>query len=345
MRIAHVLLTRSFGGTERYVVDLTRAQADAGHEVHLVLRRKAARKAADAIAQRVDARVRIHLVADWVARWPAIPQARRTVRGLRPDIIHAHLGMACQAMRGLEGLAPRVSTLHLDYDPVQHDHLDGLVAIAPAQLETLPPGQRSRAVHVDNWTRPLAAVAGARERLRAQIGVGPDEYLFGALGRVVPMKGMDVLAQAWGQADAPGARLAIVGSGHGWDEVRRIAPAGVAMPGFTDAPQDWMAAFDCFISPSRNEPFGLVLLEAMQSGLPILASATQGARHLAGQIGHPLVPPGDSAALAREIARLAAARPARRAYPMDGFRVEAKAAELERWYQTLRAPRDRPGAG
>ena len=52
MRIAHVLLTSRFAGTERHVLELSAAQAAAGHDVTLVLRRKAARPHADAIAHR-----------------------------------------------------------------------------------------------------------------------------------------------------------------------------------------------------------------------------------------------------------------------------------------------------
>lgn len=335
MRIAHVLLTRNFGGTERHVVELTSAQAAAGHEVHLVLRRKAGRQSSDALGHRVDPAVRIHYVADWIARWPAIPQARRVVRRLRPDVAHAHLGMACQSMRGLEGLCPRVSTLHLDYDPLQHDHLDGVVAIAPWQLDTLPPQLAGRAVQIDNWTAPKWPAEGARERLRAEMGLEPGEFLFGALGRVVPMKGMDLLVQSWSRASLPAARLALVGGGRGWEEVRRQAPEDVVMPGFVERTEDWMAAFDCFVSPARSEPFGLVYLEAMQAGLPILATATHGARHLSQLIGQPLIPVGDVDALARGLEAVLAMRPSRRAYPLECFRVEEKVAQLDQWYRSL----------
>lgn len=62
MRIVHVLLTSRFARTERHVIELSAAQAAAGHEVTLVLRRKAARRHSNAIAHRVDPRVRVELV-------------------------------------------------------------------------------------------------------------------------------------------------------------------------------------------------------------------------------------------------------------------------------------------
>lgn len=335
MRIVHVMLTKRFAGTERHVVELTSAQVASGHEVVLVLRRKAARDRVGGIAHRVDRGVRIEFVADWIARWPAVARARQVARRLRPDIVHAHLGMACRALRGLDDVAPRVATLHLNYDPVQHDHFDGLVAIAPWQLSTLPESLRQRSVQIDNWTRESTASPGAREALRAQIGIGPDEFLFGAVGRIEASKGMDLLVDAFERAALPGARLAIVGDGREWQRLRRQAAESVAMPGFSEHPENWLAAFDCFVSPAREEPFGLVLLEAMQAQLPIVATATAGARHLANRIGRPLSPVGDVQALADGLAATHAQRPGRTRYDLRDYRVEVKARELETYYLRL----------
>ncbi len=335
MMIVHVLLTKHFAGTERHVLELAAAQAAAGHEVTLVLRRKAARDDPRAIAHRVDPRVRLLLVSDRFGRAAAIALARRAVRRLSPDVAHGHLGMACDALRGLRGRTATVSTLHLDYAPDQHDHLDGLVAIAPWQLDTLPPALRARATQIDNWTRPIDAQAGARATLRAAIGANDATWVFGAVGRIVASKGMDVLLEAFARAGLADAALAIVGEGRELEGLRARAPAGVSLVGFAARPQDWMAAFDGYVSPAREEPFGLVLLEAMEAGLPVLATATTGARHLASLIAQPLLPIDDIDALASALAAMHAARPPRRAYALDAYRVEAKAAELEAYCQAV----------
>lgn len=341
MRIAHVLLTARFAGTERHVLELAAAQADAGHEVTLVLRRKAAQSRPDAIAHRVDPRVRVELVHDALARWPAVQHARRRVRALRPDIAHAHLGSAARALAPLRGI-PRVATLHLAYVPEQHAHMDGLVAIAPWQLAEIPAGLRARSVQIDNWVRPQEPVPDARARIRQAIGVGPDEFLVGTVGRMEPCKGMDVLLEAFAAARPQGARLALVGAGRELAALRARAPADVAMPGFVERPEDWLAAFDCFVSAAREEPFGLVLLEAMQARLPVLATATGGARHMAALIGSPLLPPGDAGALAEALTKTCAQRPPRRDYPLQAYRVQAKAAQLEGFYRQVCAGRADP---
>lgn len=333
LTIVHLLLTRRFAGTERHVVELANAQAAQGHAVTVILRRDGARDRPDAIAQRFSPEVKKIVVGNWLGRW----QARRWLRRLRPDVAHAHLSAGCRALKGLPpGVTRRIATLHIHYKPQQHEGLDGLIAIAPWQLAAIPEAMRARTVHIDNWSLSRPAAADARARLRQAYGIAPDAFVFGALGRVEASKGLDVLLAAWQAAALPDdARLVIAGQGKAWAALRQQAAAEVVMPGFVSQPQDWLAAFDVFVSAARSEPFGLVLLEAMHAGLPILASQSQGAQHLAAWIAAPLQPVGDVAALAAALRHTYASRPARRTYPMQAFALEGKLAEVEAFYRRV----------
>lgn len=330
MRIVHLLLTHSFAGTERHAIELANAQAQQ-HEVTMVLHRRAAQARETALAHRLDPRVRVELVAGW--RPLAVWRARRVLRALRPDVAHAHLSNACRVLHGLRGLCLRVATLHIRYKRHQHADMDALIAIAPWQLAQVPQAQRASTTQIDNWTGPYEPAEGARERLRRAWGVGAQDYLIGALGRAEHSKGLDLLVQAFQQARPPGARLVIVGHGRDWPRLRAQAGAEVVMPGFMARPQDCFAAFDAFVSAARSEPFGLVFLEAMAAGLPILATASEGGQHFAAQIGRPLVPVADVAALQQALLALAAQRPPRQAYPMESFDRGARVAQVEEVYR------------
>lgn len=335
--IVHLLLTRRFAGSERHALELAAGQARAGHEVHLVLRRAGTQERADAIAGRVDPGVRVHVVGDLLASW----QARRLVRRLAPHVAHAHLSGGCRALKGWRDPAIlRVATLHIRYKPAQHADLDGLIAIAPWQLPAIPAALRARSAQIDNWTLPMQVPAEARAQMRAEWGIDADAFVFGALGRAEPGKGLDVLVQAWERAALPAdARLVIVGQGSAWKSLRAAAPRSVVMPGFAARPSHWLAAFDVFVSAARDEPFGLVLLEAMESGLPVIASASEGACHLQAVIAAPLVPVGDADALARALGDAYRERVARRRYALDAFRIEPKLAEIEAFYRGVDAAR------
>lgn len=334
LRIAHLLLTHRFAGSERHAVELANAQAAAGHEVTMLLRRAGAEARADAIAHRLATAVRQIIVPDLLAGW----HARRALRRMPLDIAHAHLSGGCRALKGLRSAAGplRLATLHIHYKPQQHAELDGLIAIAPWQLEAIPAPLRARSVQIDNWTIPVVPSAAARARLRQAFGIAEDALVFGALGRVERSKGLDVLVEAWRRAALPpDARLVIVGQGGAWRALRAAAPESVLMPGFTDVPRDWLEAFDVLVSAARSEPFGLVLLEAMSAGLPLLATASEGASHLRALIPFPLVPRDDPDALAAALREAHAAHPARRAYPLQRFSLAERTRDIEDFYRRL----------
>ena len=89
----------------------------------------------------------------------------------------------------------------------------------------------------------------------------------------------------------------------------RAARHGVAdvtsVPGWTDQPEAFYAAIDLFCLPYRNEPFGLVLIEAMAHGLPVVATLCNGPLGIVTpERDGLLTPPGEAAPLAAALRRL-----------------------------------------
>ncbi|MCH8537799.1 MAG: glycosyltransferase [Alkalimonas sp.] len=328
MKIVHIILTHSFAGSERHAVELANLQAEQ-HDVTMILHQRGCEQRPDAIAHRLSAKVKVEIVRGWKPL--AIWQCRQRLRQLAPDVAHAHLSAACRALHGVAGLCLRVATLHIHYKKQQHQALDALIAIAPWQLHCIPEPLRSHSTQIDNWSLPTLADPEARSRLRQQYGIAEDAIVFGALGRVEHSKGHDVLIEAFEQAAIPNSRLVIVGQGKSWQQIRQQAPAEVIMPGFSNEPQNWLRCFDLFVSTARTEPFGLVFLEAMHAGLPILATASEGASYLQPVIGRPLTPVDDIAAMAQAMREHASA--SRQQYPMKRFLPTAKADEVLAFYQ------------
>lgn len=333
MRIVHLLLTSSFAGSERHAIELANAQSQ-DHEVTLILRSSVRSGTRWGYAHRVDPKVKVLWVGRWLGRW----QARRLVRQLKPDVAHAHLSDACKALGGLRHLREkvlRVATLHICYKPQQHARLDALVAIAPWQIDAIPPSLRAHTAQIDNWTLPYRPTPDARQHLRSLYGIGKDAWVFGSLGRMERSKGFSFLVTAFERAALPGAYLVIVGQGAELEVLRRRNVPGVILPGFSESPQDWLAAFDCFISSAHAESFGLVFLEAMAAGLPIIATETQGAKHLSHELDARMVPVNDISAMAGAMRAVHAQQPQRSTRPMERFSVNAKVSELEAFYRRV----------
>lgn len=334
MKIVHLILTRRFAGSERYAVELANMQAET-HDVSIVLFRHAAEDRADAVAPHVSEKVNIIYVSNFkpLAVW----QARRAIRRLRPDVCHAHLSWGCRILAGISSgdAGVRVATLHIRYKAKQHQRLDGLIAIAPWQLSAIPEQSGQQVVQIDNWSFSRAPSSDARQQLRQSLNMLESATLFGTLGRLDESKGLDVVIQAFKRAAIPGAKLAIVGDGPARAELEKQADENIIFTGYTREPQNWLAAFDVFASAARSEPFGLVLLEAMHAGLPIIASASEGATHLAPHIGRPLVAVDDVDGFAEAFRQLAKEPLQRLTYDMKPFEPTVRCENILSFYRQL----------
>jgi glycosyltransferase involved in cell wall biosynthesis len=150
---------------------------------------------------------------------------------------------------------------------------------------------------------------------RAVRANGPLRLL--SVGRLIPRKGCEWLVRAVGQAQRDGAdvHLTMVGTGSDESRLRALADKlgiAVAWRGFVDQPDlpSLYGEADAFAFPTLDDPFGMVLLEAAASGLPLIASPYAGATEELVREGVEgfVVDPRDTRAFAAAIARLAASR-------------------------------------
>ncbi|BBP74376.1 glycosyltransferase [Pseudomonas gingeri] len=152
-------------------------------------------------------------------------------------------------------------------------------------------------------------VAEAREAL----GLPVDAWVVGNVGRLHPDKDQATLIQGFAQAleHLPAhSRLAILGTGRLEQDLKELArELGIAEQvlflGQVPEARRYFRAFDVFALSSDHEPFGMVLLEAMAAGVPLLATSCGGAREVVEGVGI-LFPLGDAGHLAQGLQHLAA---------------------------------------
>jgi len=138
--------------------------------------------------------------------------------------------------------------------------------VRPGKITVIPNG-------VD--TDELGFDPAARGQVRAQFGIAPDAYVIGALGRLDPNKRVDLTMEA--AAPMLGERCKILVIGRGEDQARLEAAAQrlgvtehVIFGGYQSDTTAMLAAFDLYVAASVQETFGLSVLEALASGLPVL---------------------------------------------------------------------------
>jgi glycosyltransferase involved in cell wall biosynthesis len=140
--------------------------------------------------------------------------------------------------------------------------------------------------------------------MRRLAGATPTDFLVGGVGRLARGKGFDVLIEAFRRAGLPASRLVIVGDGGERRRLERLATGlPVTFTGFRDDAKDWFQALDLFVSASRREPFGRVIIEALDAGTPVIASDAAGPRDIAARYPIELTRANDVESLAAALRR------------------------------------------
>ena len=314
MRVVHVHKIAGIGGSERHLLTLLPALAAQGLEPAFV---------------GLDAGGDPAPFYAELAR-SGIPHRATSVRGLRralsafqPDLVHTHLVHADVFGAVAAGSKPLVTTKHND-DPFR---------TGPFRFVERLLTQRARAVicitdalarfQVERVGLPSEKVTvvryGLDEPPPAWSADAPVELPDGArlllgLGRLVPQKGYDIALRAFAEVlmRHPDAVLLILGEGPERERLEQLGRelglgGSLLLPGRAGDVATWLRRAELLVHPARWEGFGLVLLEAMLAGLPVVASRVSAIPEVVadGESGL-LVPPDDPAALAAALERVLA---------------------------------------
>jgi glycosyltransferase involved in cell wall biosynthesis len=325
-----------FAGTERHILSLATALKTQGVAVAIgcpVPSPLAERAAQEGITV-------ISIPKRGLIDWRAAKQLRQLAKAHKVQIIHAHNGRTTLAAAiGLRGLceARLVSSQHF-LQPARlrrrgvvalisrtiHHWMNGrihrFVAVSNAVAQSLDGQAHAQRVRV--VPNGVAACDGSklhpREDLRRELGIAFDTPLLVCAARLEPEKDIATLITAMAEVCKrfPNSHCVIAGRGSMQqtlaDQIDRLGLNDhVRLLGFCDDALSLINAGDCFVLPSLAEPFGLVLLEAMSLGKPVIATRAGGPLEIVEDgITGLLVPPSDAQALSAAMIQVLADRAA-----------------------------------
>jgi len=342
MHVALLSSQRAYYGGEVHLRDLARALRRLGHEVSCLVRPDSA--LAERFAQ--DGQPATTLPLDHWYQPLAVAGLRRRIRRLDPDILHTHSPhdyyLAATATVGMP--VRNVGTRH-QLRPIAMPGLkrpflarfQAMIAVSEAVRDGLIASglPARRLVTVLNGVRrpeQLESPSALRRQLNLDDDGGP---VVGFVGRLCPTKGLPDLFWALSllRGRWPGLRLVLLGEGACEAQLRELADhlsLDVRFCGYREEAARYMPAFDLLAVPSQAEPFGLVTLEAMARGVPVVATWSGGSREIVRDgVDGLLVPPGDPEALAAALHRLLEDHEARAACGAAGPRRVAECFTLE----------------
>lgn len=230
------------------------------------------------------------------------------LRGLTRSVRHVHTEHSNVEFRArrywLERLLGRMTTYTVAVSAAVRDTMIGDIGIPP---------DRVRLIYNGIDTRRFAPDAARRESMRQALGVGSDGVVIGMVARLAAVKDHATLIGAFARLQRSCARpvqLVLVGEGPERAALEReIAAHGIGadvrLAGEQHNTHDWLRAFDIYALSSISEGMNLTLLEAMSSGLPVVATDVGGNPEIVrdGETGS-LVPARDAEAMAETLSRL-----------------------------------------
>lgn len=324
LKVLHVISPAQVGGLERVVCSLARGQRDAGIDV-----RVAAVLDSDPEGHPVVEELRASGIAvDVVAIPPrSYRRERRQIsdicRRWAPDVFHTHgyRTSLIDSAVGRELSIPRVSTFHgftggdlrnRIYEWLDRRNargMDGIIAVSGVLAEQLvASGIAPERLHViANAHEPRGDFLNRLEA-RAALALPRDAFVVGWIGRLTKEKGADVLIDAVARVQGDSISASVIGDGA---EQRSLATqanatgARIVFHGAMPSAARYLRAFDVFVLSSRTEGTPMVVFEAMEAEIPIIATRVGGVPDVLRPQDALLVDREDSAALAAAIQSVA----------------------------------------
>jgi glycosyltransferase involved in cell wall biosynthesis len=301
VRIGQLMAGAAQGGAELFFERLTIALHQAGDDVLPVIRPERERVARLRAAGLSTVGLRYGGPLDLLTK----PRAGRALRAFGAEVAVAWMSRAAfHAPRGDWALVGRLG----GYYPLKYfRHCDYLVGNTHDIVRWIAEQgwPADRVEYVPNFVSDFAEIAPAA---RAGLSVPDGAALILALGRLHEVKGFDVLIRA--MAKVPHAHLVIAGEGPERVALERLIASEdlgdrVHLAGWRTDVGALLRASDVFVSSSRHEPLGNMVLEAFSAGIPVVAAAAEGPRELITDgVDGVLVPIDDVAALGDAIARV-----------------------------------------
>ena len=352
LSLLHVLAPGEVGGLETVVRLLAAGQLRAGHTVSVL---------SMVLTDQPEPGLHRALSAAGVSVVPlSLPprsylRERRELRAvltrLRPDIVHTHgyrpdvqVGAVARSLN-----LATVSTVHGfvggDWKNRFYEFLQGrairgygaVVAVSRPMMGRLEAaGVPARALHcVPNaWAEPVPPLS--REQARAVLGLPPEAFVVGWVGRLSREKGADVLIEAARLLSDLPITFSILGDGAERAALEAEAAAlglsaRVRWHGVVPDASRLYPAFDVFALSSRTEGTPMALFEAMASGVPIVATRVGGVPDVVSDREASLVPAEDPPLFAQALRRLYAAADEGRALATAARRRLETQFALEPW--------------
>lgn len=308
MKVLYIITQAHYGGAQHYVLQL--AANFPGSEI------VTGPEAGEMLTQATRLGISTNIIPNLrraINPWSdilATRQLHRLIKLLKPDVIHANSSKA-GVIAALAGFTARVPVVYTAHGFVFSEPLPPIMRWFYRMTERVASGFRKLTIAVSDFDRNLALtyhittpnkivtihngiapiILLSRTEAQNSLQLSPTDFNIGTVANHYHNKGLDMLIAVMAELKhTTPFHLTIIGNGperaNLEDQIKKLGlRTKVTLYSPTPPASKYLSAFDLFVFPSRKEGFPLAILEALQAGLPILATRVGGVSEALGEAG------------------------------------------------------------
>jgi glycosyltransferase involved in cell wall biosynthesis len=258
--ILHVILSKGYAGSEKYVLDLVRYQ-NKNHKVFLIIL-----KSNEIFKKYLAKKIKTFEIGNFFKKY----RIKNLIKKIKPQIVHTHLGEAAKSVDKSTDYKT-ISTMHFNYRTDIYKNSDAIIVSNSTQFNQIKKNFNGKLFRSNLWVN-LPKVSIIKSKLKKTLKIPPNNFIFGSIGRFHPQKGFDIIIKIFKDLKLKNCTLILIGNGH--EEFKNLEqkPNNFKVIGHVKNVSNYYNIFDAGIFMSRWETFGYSLVEAMRFRLPIISS-------------------------------------------------------------------------
>ena len=312
IKILHVILSKGFAGSEKYVVDLTKYQKKT-NKVNVIISQDN-----KMLGSFLRKNIKVYKVGKFFKKY----QIKNLIKKIEPNIVHTHLGEASRTISKSADYKV-ISTMHMNYKASDYKNSDGIIVSNNSQFNEIKKKFKGKIFKSYLWV-DLPRTNILKSKLKKNLNIPKKNFIFGSIGRFHPQKGFDIIIKAFQKLKLVNCTVILIGNGHkDFKKIEKIN-GNFRVIGHVKNVSNYYNIFDAGIFMSRWETFGFSLIEGMKFKLPIISSKHIGNKDWIDRFEILKVNQNNETQLIKNIQRLYKSKKHRKKYDLRMFDYKKK---------------------
>ena len=323
LKIIHVILSKGFAGSEKYVVDLTSYQ-NKNHLVYVIILNKNKK-----LKNSLENKSKIYEVGSFLKKY----NIKKIINKIKPQIVHTHLGEAAKLVQKSSEYKT-VATMHMNYKNKDYRNSAAIIVSNNTQYKEIKKKYSGELFKSYLWVK-LPKPEISKKKLIKSLNLPKKNFIFGSIGRFHPQKGFDVLIECFKEMNLDDCTLILIGNGHEKYKFLETKNNNFKIIGHVKNVSNYFNLFDVGLFFSRWETFGYSLVEAMQFNLPIISSQHIGNKDWLNKFKIIKVNLNNKKQIKNSIKKLFKSRPMKKKYDLKMFDYKKNCDAITSIYKKL----------